>query len=99
MCNETVDAFLLTLEFVPGCFVTNKMLEKFDNTLISNDDIDLDDLNSDTITFFSDAMGLVTIYLNNIDLDLGEDDPTNIVLVRFIDWCKRFKKWKAYKKW
>ena len=77
MCNETVDAFLLTLEFVPGCFVTNKMLEKFDNTLISNDDIDLDDLNSDTITFFS---------------DLGEDDPTNIVLVRFIDWCKRFKK-------
>ena len=75
------------------------MLEKFDNTLISNDDIDLDDLNSDTITFFSDAMGLVTIYLNNIDLDLGEDDPTNIVLVRFIDWCKRFKKWKAYKKW
>ena len=68
------------------------MLEKFDNTLISNDDIDLDDLNSDTITFFSDAMGLVTIYLNNIDLDLGEDDPTNIVLVRFIDWCKRFKK-------
>ena len=64
---------------------TNKIFEKLDNVVLSNDDTDLDDMYSDIAAFFSDGMGLVTIDLNNINLDddhFDEDDPTNIVLFR-----------------
>ena len=67
---------------------------------MSNDDTDLDDMYSDIAAFFSDGMGLVTIDLNNINLDddhFDEDDPTNIVLFRLITWCNRFKQHKAYR--
>ena len=39
MCNKAVDAFIPTLELVPDWFVTNKMLEKIDDVVFSNDDI------------------------------------------------------------
>ena len=34
------------------------MLEKRDNAVFANDDIDLDDIGSYIVTFFSDGMGL-----------------------------------------
>ena len=63
MCDEAIDTSLLALKFVPDWFVTNKMLEKLD-VVFSNDDMDLDDKN-----FSSDGIGIVTIDLNNINLD------------------------------
>ena len=39
MCDKPVDAFLSTLKFVSDWFVTNKMLQKLDDGLFSNDDI------------------------------------------------------------
>ena len=63
MCDEAIDTSLLALKFVPDWFVTNKMLEKLD-VVFSNDDMDLDYKN-----FFSDGIGIVTIDLNNINLD------------------------------
>ena len=39
------------------------MLEELDNVIFSNDDINIDDIYSDIVTFFSDDMGLVTIDL------------------------------------
>ena len=39
------------------------MLEEPDNVIFSNDDINIDDIDSDIVTFFSDDMGLVTIGL------------------------------------
>ena len=39
------------------------MLEELDNVIFSNDDINIDDIDSDIVTFFSDDMGLVTIGL------------------------------------
>ena len=44
------------------------MLEKFDDVVFYNDDIDHGNFDSDTVTFVSDDVGLVTIDLNNIDL-------------------------------
>ena len=58
------------------------MLEKRDNVVFSNYDIDPDDVSSDIPTFFSDSMGHNTIDLNNINLDddyFDKDDPTYIV--------------------
>ena len=41
MCDKAVDAFLLTLKSFPDRFVTNNMLEKLDDVMFSNGDIDL----------------------------------------------------------
>ena len=63
--------------------------------------IDLDNIDSDNVTFFSDGMNLVTVDLNNINLvndNFDKDDPTNIVLVTLIAWCNKLKQYKACKK-
>ena len=59
MYDKTIDAFLPTLKFVPDWIVTNKILEKLGNVLSFGDDIDLDDIDSDIVTFFSDDMVIV----------------------------------------
>ena len=61
------------------------MLENLDNVVFSNDEIDLDDIDSDIVTFFIDGMGLVTIDLNNSSLDdcnFDEDDPETIIQIK-----------------
>ena len=78
------------------------MLEKLDNVVFSNGHIEFDDIDSDIVTFFGDGMGLVTIELNNINLDNNDfnaDDPANIVFVRIMGGPNRFKQRKAWKKW
>ena len=93
MCGKAVDACLPTLKFVPDWFITNKILEKVDNLVFCNDDIDFDDIDPDIVTLFNDDMGLATIDLNDINLDydkFDEGDPTNFVLVRLIAWCNIF---------
>ena len=85
MCDKAVDTCLLVLKFVPDWFVTNKMLEKND-VVFSTNDIDVD-IDSNIATFLSDGMDLVTIDLNNINLDdyFDEDDPETIIHVRLMD--------------
>ena len=39
MCKEAVDDCLGGLKFIPDCFVTNKMIERFLDALSANDDI------------------------------------------------------------
>ena len=36
--DKAVDSHLLALKFVPDWFVTNKMIKKLDNAVLSNDD-------------------------------------------------------------
>ena len=55
--DKAVDAFLPTLNFVLDWYITSKMLEKLDNVVFSNDDIDLNYIDSDINTFFSNDMG------------------------------------------
>ena len=80
MPDQATDAFLPTLEFIPAdWFATNEMLEKLNNVALSNDDIDLEDRNSDIVTFFSDSMDLNTTDLTTINLD--EDYLILIILL------------------
>ena len=44
MCDRAVDACLPALKPVLDWFITNKMLEKQNNVVFANDDIDLDDI-------------------------------------------------------
>ena len=67
------------------------MLEKLNNFVFSNDDIDFDDIDSRTVTFFSQDMSLVTITieLKNFNLDddddnFDEDEPETIIHVRLM---------------
>ena len=68
-CDKAVNACLPALRCVPNWFVTNKMLEKLDNTIFCNDDIIFANEDSDNVTCFSDGMGLYTLYPNNVNLD------------------------------
>ena len=53
MCNKAVDTFLPALKFIPDCFVTNKMIEKLDNAVLSNDGIAFDDTDFGIVTFLA----------------------------------------------
>ena len=52
MCDKAGDACLPTLKFAPFWFVMNKMFEKLDDVVFSNDDLDFDDIDPDIVTFF-----------------------------------------------
>ena len=90
MYDKTIDAFLPTLKFVPDWIVTNKILEKLGNVLSFGDDIDLDDIDSDIVTFFSDDMVIVLMkmilnLLFMLDIWLGVIDSNNVKHVKEID--------------
>ena len=77
MYDKAVNACLPVLKFVPDCFVMNKMLEKLD-VVFSNDDKIFVNAGSDNVTFIGDYMGLIRIYLSNVNVDddnFGNDDP------------------------
>ena len=86
MSDKADAAFLPPLTFGLDCFFWNETLEK-----LSNDDIDLDDMNSDIAKFFSDARGLDTINLSNTNPDDNFDDDNSeaIIHVRLMTWCNR----------
>ena len=58
------------------------------------------DEDSGDVTFFCNEMDILIVNLNNINLDdnFDEDDPDNIILIRFLAWHSKFKKRKALKK-
>ena len=69
MCDKAFDYFLPALKFVPDWFVTSKMIENLHNALFAEDDIVFFDEESGNVTFSSDEMGILSVDLNNINLD------------------------------
>ena len=85
---------MIVSKFVPDWFVTNKLLEKIDDLALSNNDIDLEVINSDIATVLSDTRRLFIIDLTHINLDdnnFDEDDLGTIVYVRLMARCNRYK--------
>ena len=76
------------------------MLKILDNLAFFNDDIDLDNIDSDIVTYFGDDMDINTTEFNNIKLDDddNDDDLQAMILVEFMAWCFEYKKRKAFKK-
>ena len=58
MCDEAVDGCLAALKFIVDLFVTNKILEKFYDDLLTNDDILFFDEDFSKVTFFANEMGI-----------------------------------------
>ena len=55
---------------------------------------------SGNVVFSCDELGILNIYLNNINLDnnFDEDDPETFILIRLLVWHIKFEKRKAFKK-
>ena len=52
-------------------------------------------------TFCENVMGILSVNLNNINLDdtnYEEDDPDTIIIIRFLAWHIKIEKRKALKK-
>ena len=101
MCNKNIDFCLTALKIVSDWFVLTKMPENVDDTVLSNDDIGFGDIESDTVTLFSNAPGLVNEDLDNINLgddNFQEDDTANVTLVKLTAQQSRFKQRKACEK-
>ena len=101
ICDEAVDVFLPTLNFVPHCFVTSKMIKTFSTALYLDENILYFDEDFINVVFNCNEMGILNINVNFINLDdnnFDEHDPDTIVHVRLLAWHTKFKKGKAFKK-
>ena len=77
-CDKAVYFYLSTLKFIPIWFVTSTMIKKLDDDLFSNYEIIFVNQDSNYATFFSDEVGILSVDLNNFNLDdvnFDEDDP------------------------
>ena len=87
MNDKVVDDFLPALKFIPNWFVTSKMIKKLHNTLFTDDGMLFFDGDSVSVTFFGDELGILSVDINNINLDdvsFFEDDPETIIHVRLM---------------
>ena len=85
----------------PVWFVTSKLIKSLDDALIAYDDILFFDEDSNNVIFFGGDMGILSVDLDEINLDdvnFDEDDPETIINVGIMAWRKRFKKHKLCKK-
>ena len=76
------------------------MIKKFDGTLFVNHDILLDE-DSVNVTFSRDEIGILSVDLDNINLDdfnFDEDGPETIIHVRLMAWRNKLKQRKSCKK-
>ena len=95
-CDKAVNSYLLVWKFVLDWFVFNKIIEKHDNGVFSNDDIIIDDTDSDIATFFINDIGLNSINFKNVNPGNFEDcDPETINHVRFMSCFNRYKQHQA----
>ena len=82
MCDEAVDDCLAALDFVPDSFVASKMIEKLFTALYGDEIILNFNEDSSYVTFSCNEMGILSVNLNNINLDgtnYEQDDPENII--------------------
>ena len=78
-----------------------KNIKKLDYDLFSNDKIIFITEDSNYFTFCSNKIGILSVYLNNINFDdfnFNENNPKTIIHIRFMAWRNKFNQLKAFKK-
>ena len=102
LCNKVVDNFLPALKFVPGWFATSKMIiKKLVTALFADDNILYFNEDSGDAIFSCDEMHILSVDLNNINLEdtnYDEDDLETIIRIRLFAWHIKFEKRKALEK-
>ena len=68
------------------------MIKKLYNALYTDDGPLFLDEDSGDVTFCCNEMGILSVNLNNINLDniFDEDDPDAIILIRLLVWYSKF---------
>ena len=86
MCDKAVDDSLASLKLIPAWFVTSKMIKELFTALYADENILYFNEDSGNVIFSCNEMGVLSIYLNNINLDINfcEDDPDAIIHVRLL---------------
>ena len=76
------------------------MIKKLYTPLYTDENILYFNEDSCDVTFCCDKMGILSVNLNNINLDnnFDEDDPDTIFLIRLLVLQVKFEKHKALKK-
>ena len=81
------------------------MINKFDDTVFSNDDIVFANNDSGNFTFSSGEMGILSvdhsnsnIFKNLDNVTFDENDPETIIHVILMACCNRFKQRKTFEK-
>ena len=69
ICDKAVDDFLPALKFVPDRFVTSKMIKKLYTALYADEGLLFFDEDSGNVTFCCGEMNILSVNLNNINLD------------------------------
>ena len=82
MCDEAVDDCLAVLKFISDLFVTGKMLEKFHNILLDNDDI----------LFLNQDLNKATIFANEMGILLQTLIKLVLMMIISLKNAKQFKK-------
>ena len=93
MYNKAANDFHLSLRFVPSRFVANNLIKIFHDALFANDDILFFDKDFHNVVFCTNEMCILDADLGKIPLDdvnLDEDDPECIVLVRILAKHNKF---------
>ena len=98
--DEAVDVSLAESKLIPHWFIASKMLEKLYTALFTDENTFYFNKNSANVAFCYDEMGILSVSLNNINLDnnFDEDDPDAIILIRLLAWHIRFEKRKVLEK-
>ena len=100
-CDKTVDSYLPLFKFFCNWFVTSKIIKKIDHFVFSSDDEVFGYIDSDIVTFFSNYIDLISIKLNNNNVDdenLDDCDPETFNHVKLMAWHNRYKQHKTFKK-
>ena len=101
MRNKAVYDFLPALKFVPDWFVTSKIIKKLLTALYADNNILYFNEDSGNAVFSCNQMGILSVDLNNINLDdanYDEDVPETIIHITLLAWYIKFEKFKAIKK-
>ena len=100
MSDEAVDDSLAALRLISNWSVTSKIIKTLYTALYADDGLLFFDEYSGDVTFSYNEMDILSVSLNNINLDnnFNEDDPDTIILIRLLVWHSKFKNRKALKK-
>ena len=85
ICDEAVDNSLAALKLVSNSFVAGKMIKKVFTALSADENILCFNEDSGNVIFNCNQMGILSIDLNNINLDndFDEDNPDAIIPTDF----------------
>ena len=83
MCDEAVDDSLAALKLIPDWFFASKMIKNLYAALYADDSLLFYYEDSGDVTFFCNEMSILSVNLNNVNLDynVDEDDPDTIIII------------------